>query len=122
LAGRLRPVFRGVYAVGHAALRREGWWMAALLACGEGSALGYGSASALWNLRARPILPLEVIVPGERGRKQAHYHSSKRARRRDHRRDRQLTALNWRPVRFTFDDIAFEPAGVARELAALLRS
>jgi len=39
-AGRLRLVFRGVYAVGHVALRREGWWMSvcscrwcAVLAC-----------------------------------------------------------------------------------------
>ena len=34
--GRLCAVHRGVYAVGHAALSREGRWMAAVLACGDG--------------------------------------------------------------------------------------
>lgn len=33
--GRLRRLYRGVYAVGHVALSREGWWKAALLACGD---------------------------------------------------------------------------------------
>jgi threonine/homoserine/homoserine lactone efflux protein len=45
-AGRLRPVFRGVYAVGHVALRREGWWLAALLACGNGAALSHRNRGA----------------------------------------------------------------------------
>jgi hypothetical protein len=35
-AGRLHPVHRGVYAVGHRVLTREGRWMAAVLACGTG--------------------------------------------------------------------------------------
>jgi len=50
------------------------------------------------------------------------YHSSRRARRRDNRRDRELTARGWRPVRFTYEEIAFEPTEVARELAGLLLS
>ena len=48
------------------------------------------------------------------------YHSSREAKRRDNRRDRQLTALGWRPVRFTYEEIAFEPADVANELGGLL--
>jgi very-short-patch-repair endonuclease len=48
------------------------------------------------------------------------YHSSRQGKRRDNRRDRQLTALGWRPVRFTYEEIAFEPAEVAKELAGLL--
>lgn len=68
-AGRLRPVFRGVYAVGHLALRREGWWMAALLACGEGAALSHGTAAALWDLRAGPTLPVHVVTGRAAGRK-----------------------------------------------------
>jgi very-short-patch-repair endonuclease len=40
--------------------------------------------------------------------------------RRDRQRDRALTALNWRPVRFTFEDVAFEPDHVANELTTLL--
>jgi very-short-patch-repair endonuclease len=49
------------------------------------------------------------------------YHSTRQARRRDNRRDRQLTALGWRPARFAYAEIAFEPAEVADELAELLR-
>jgi very-short-patch-repair endonuclease len=48
------------------------------------------------------------------------YHSSRGAKQRDHRRDRALTALGWRPVRFTYEDVAFEPAGVVQDLKRLL--
>jgi hypothetical protein len=34
--GRLRRVHRGVYAVGGAVLPREGRWLAAVMACGDG--------------------------------------------------------------------------------------
>lgn len=255
-AKRLRPLFRGVYAVGHMALKREGWWMAALLACGEGAALSHLSAAAAWDFRRAEILPVELIVPGDGGRKHdsliAHrmrlhpddtlvrdglrlttpartivdcasaltgrplrelveraqdlrrfdsdqvlatlervprrrgcrqltdlllliqpdsdgarshlerlflslvrnarlprpavneiiagrrrdfvwrdarlvvdvdgyrWHSSRKAKRRDHRRDRELTALGWRPARFTYEDVAFEPEEVAPEVARLL--
>jgi very-short-patch-repair endonuclease len=50
------------------------------------------------------------------------YHSSREQMRRDRRRDRQLTALNWRPVRFTFEEVVFEPETVRAELTTLLRS
>jgi very-short-patch-repair endonuclease len=255
-AGRLRPVFRGVYAVGHLALRREGWWMAALLACGEGAALSHRTAAMVWGLQTGPTLPIDVATSTDHGRKhrqitthrmllapldallrdnlrlttpsrtivdlatrlkgralrdaveraqdlrrfdpddirdtlaraprrpgtrrledlitvmapdkdnaRSHlermflaltrkarlpkpasnleiagrsrdfawpdqrlvvetdgyrYHSSRQAKRRDNRRDRQLTALGWRPVRFTYEEIAFEPAEVAKELVGLL--
>jgi very-short-patch-repair endonuclease len=46
---------------------------------------------------------------------------ARQARRRDNRRDRQLTALGWRPVRFTYEEIAFEAGEVAGELGELLR-
>ena len=256
-AGRLRVVFRGVYAVGHVALRREGWWMAALLACGSGATLSHRSAATLWRLRIDPVLPIDITTSTSRGRKHARitthrtrvdtldalviddlrvttpsrtivdlaailsgralreaveraqdlrrfdpadiqatlnrsprragarrladliallqpdkdnarshlerlflaltrkaglprpepnhliggrrrdfawpdqrlvvetdgyrYHSTRQARRRDNRRDRQLTALGWRPARFAYAEIAFEPAEVADELAELLR-
>jgi very-short-patch-repair endonuclease len=256
-AGRLRPVFRGVYAVGHVALRREAWWMAALLACGPGAALSHRTAATLWGLRTDAPLPVDVTTSTAHGRKHARitthrkrlhpvdaliidglrvtspsrtlvdlaatlsgralrelveraqdlrrfdphdieatmarsgrrpgarrladlvalmspdadnarshlerlflplvrrarlprpvvnheiagrqrdfvwvderlvietdgyrYHSSRQARRRDNRRDRELTSRGWRPARFTHEEIAFEPAEVARELAALLR-
>jgi very-short-patch-repair endonuclease len=256
-SGRLRPVFRGVYAVGHVALRREGWWMAALLACGPDAVLSHRTAGMTWGLLAGPPIPIDVTTCAAKGRKhhdiathrtrldpfdalviddlrvttpsraivdlattlsgralrelveRAHdlrrfdpedlmatlaragrrprtrrledlltlmapdedrarshlerlflaltrkariprpalnheiggrsrdfawcehrlvvetdgyrYHSSRAARRRDNRRDGHLTALGWRPVRFTYEEITFEPAEVAKELKGLLR-
>jgi very-short-patch-repair endonuclease len=252
-AGRLRPLLRGVFAVGHTALAREGWWMAALLACGDGAALSHHAAGAVWSFWHGPVLPVHVTVTGASGRalrnivahrsrltdaevmrvnnlrvttpartivdlaatltpramretieraqdlKRFHrdeiataatgrpgtkrlrelialmdpdkdnarsylerlllavvrrarlprpevnlpiadarrdfvwpdhrlvvevdgyaYHSSREDLRRDRRRDRQLTALGWRPARFTYEEVAFEPDLVARDLAALL--
>ena len=68
-AGRWRLVFRGVYAVGHLALRREGWWMAALLACGEGAALSHRTAAMVWGLQTGPTLPIDVTTSTDHGRK-----------------------------------------------------
>jgi hypothetical protein len=48
--GLLVRVHRGVYAVGHRQLRREGWWMAAVLAAGEGAALSHRDAAALHGI------------------------------------------------------------------------
>jgi very-short-patch-repair endonuclease len=255
-AGRLAPLFRGVYAVGHTAISREGWWMAALLVCGDSAALSHRSAAALWRFAGGPVRPIELIVAGNRGRTQpglrthrmrlhpdeavrfdglrvttpartiadlaprldpralrrlieraqdlrrfetaairthlsrhprrpgrrllrdlidlhqpdaegarSHlerlflkairrarlpkpevnvqiagaerdfvwpeqrlvvevdgyaYHSSRAAKQRDHRRDRALTSLGWRPVRFTYEDVTFDPDKVGRETAKLL--
>lgn len=51
-ARRLRALHRGVYAVGHRALKPEGVWMAAVLAAGEGAVLSHWSAASLWRLRS----------------------------------------------------------------------
>src|SRR4051794_16801259 len=58
---RLHPLHRGVYAVGRAELTQKGKWMAALLACGDGAALSYDSAAALWRL-TKPTEPIHVSV------------------------------------------------------------
>ncbi len=50
--GILLPLHRGVYAVGHRPASSNGWWLAAVLACGTGAVLGGRSAAALWVLRA----------------------------------------------------------------------
>ena len=47
---RLLTVHRGVYAVGHLSLTRNGRFMAAVLACGEGAALSHFSAAVLWGM------------------------------------------------------------------------
>lgn len=65
-AGRLHVVQRGVYAVGHRVLTREGQWMAAVLAAGPQAALSHRSAAALWMLCSST--KLEVTVPSGRTR------------------------------------------------------
>lgn len=59
-AGNLLPIHVGVYAVGHEALTARGRWMAAVLACGSGSALSHRSAAALWGI-APPTIPIELV-------------------------------------------------------------
>jgi hypothetical protein len=61
--GRLHPMTAGVYAVGRPKLTREGRWMAAVLACGEGAALSHRSAAALWGIGAeRPGGRIEISI------------------------------------------------------------
>jgi very-short-patch-repair endonuclease len=50
--GRLHVVYRGVYAVGHVALRVEGRFVATVLASGPGAVLSHRSAAAHWGLLA----------------------------------------------------------------------
>jgi very-short-patch-repair endonuclease len=66
--GRLQRMHQGVFAVGHRALRREGWWMAAVLACGESAVLSHRPAGALQDLCAPPSGLIDVTVPGRIGR------------------------------------------------------
>src|SRR3954452_9816495 len=64
--GRLWRKYRGVYAYGQPHLSREGEWMAAILAGGDGAALaGMCSAAMLKITKWRPT-EIEVIVPGNR--------------------------------------------------------
>jgi hypothetical protein len=61
-AGRLHPIHRGVYAVGHRVVSREGEWLAAVLAGGAAAVLSHESAAALWDLRAMKGREIDVIV------------------------------------------------------------
>jgi hypothetical protein len=58
-AGLLIPLYRGVFALGHRRISRHGEWMAAVLACGPGAVLSYGSAAHLWGIRGS-YGPIEV--------------------------------------------------------------
>jgi hypothetical protein len=49
-AGRLHPIHRGVYAVGHRIIPARGRWMAAVLAGGPGAVLSHRSAGSLWGM------------------------------------------------------------------------
>jgi putative AbiEi antitoxin of type IV toxin-antitoxin system/uncharacterized protein DUF559 len=62
--GRLHRLHRGVYAVGHRCLTREGRWMGAVLAAGPGAVLSHRSAAALWGIRPSEVL--EVTIPVHR--------------------------------------------------------
>jgi predicted transcriptional regulator of viral defense system len=63
-AGRLHRVFHAVYSiVPPALLARDGWWMAAVLACGPGAVLSHRSAGALHALRPFNGTKIDVTVP-----------------------------------------------------------
>jgi len=64
--GRLVPLHRGVYAVGHRRLTAEGVWLAAVLACGEGAVLSHRDAAALHGLGRWNRGPIEISAPSER--------------------------------------------------------
>jgi predicted transcriptional regulator of viral defense system len=68
-AGRLHPIHRGVYAVGHRVLTREGRWMAAVLACGDGAVLSHASAAHLLGLLRGSGARIHVTSPTRAGRK-----------------------------------------------------
>jgi hypothetical protein len=66
--GRLHPIHRGVYAVGHPHLSQEGRFLAAVKACGPRAALSHFSAAFHWGL----LEPIErfpdVTAPSARPR------------------------------------------------------
>lgn len=66
-SGRLLPLHPGVYAVGHARLRREGHWLAAVLAVGPGAALSHRDAAGLHDLRAANHARIDVSTAGKAG-------------------------------------------------------
>ena len=61
--GRLLPLHRGVYAVGHRRLTRHAVWMAGVLAGGEGARLRGRSAGALWRVLERDGRDVEIQAP-----------------------------------------------------------
>jgi Protein of unknown function (DUF559)/Transcriptional regulator, AbiEi antitoxin len=67
LSGRLHRLYRGVYAVGHTILTREGRYLAAVMACGDGAALSYRSAAEHWGIRPTAAGRFDVTVPRTSG-------------------------------------------------------
>lgn len=63
--GRLHPVGKGVYAVGHRRVSREGRWLAAVLSSGPGAVLSHRSAAALWGIRDPASGPVDVTLPNK---------------------------------------------------------
>jgi hypothetical protein len=64
--GRLRRIHRGVYAIGGAALPREGRNLAAVLACGDRAVLSHVSAAVHWGLLSYDPPRPEVTAPASR--------------------------------------------------------
>jgi len=66
--GRLHPLHRASYAVGHGNPTREGWMLAAVMACGANALLSHLSAAALpniirWEDRYPDVLVLSESAP-----------------------------------------------------------
>jgi hypothetical protein len=116
-SGRLRPLHRGVYAFGHAHLRAEGRWTAAVLACGPGAALSHRSAAALHDLLPYASATIHVTTDVTRRRQRGiHPH---RARSLD---ARDTTTVNGIPTttvaRTALDLAATEPTHRVERLLA----
>lgn len=65
---RLHRIHAGIYAVGQPKLTREGRYLAAVRACGDGAVLSHKSAAALLGLLPVPSGAIDVTVPHGSGR------------------------------------------------------
>jgi hypothetical protein len=66
---RIFTIWPGVYRVGPMPLTRAGWFMAAVLACGEGALLTRESAAIVWGIRKTSKIdprPIHISVPAVR--------------------------------------------------------
>ena len=72
--GHLHRLYRGVYAVGHPNLTREGRFLAAVLACGPGAVLSHYSAAALHELVRWDGRPFDVSAPTKRAHPRVNCH------------------------------------------------
>jgi hypothetical protein len=82
-SGRLHRIHRGVYAVGHPHLSREGQWMAAVLAAGDGSGLSRLTAAVHLNAWRRAITGIDVIGPRRRTLRGVRVHTCRNLDPRD---------------------------------------
>ena len=71
---RLFVLHRGVYAVGHRQLTREGRWLGAVLAAGRGAVASHRMAAALWGFWRSDRL--EVTAPAYLARPGVQIHTS----------------------------------------------
>jgi very-short-patch-repair endonuclease len=67
--GRLFPVFRGTFGLGHRPTGREARLLAAVLACGDEAVISHGTAAALIGLWDRPPQSIDITARAGRGRK-----------------------------------------------------
>ncbi|WP_121254019.1 type IV toxin-antitoxin system AbiEi family antitoxin domain-containing protein [Solirubrobacter pauli] len=67
-SGRLFPLYRGVYATGHANLPFDAWCFAAVRACGPESALSHYAATVLWGMLEPTGRYPDVVAPSVKRR------------------------------------------------------
>jgi hypothetical protein len=65
-AGRLHPIHRGVYGVGHPNLPLEGRFLAATKACGPHAVVSHFSAAVLWGIFTWEERLIEITAPTPR--------------------------------------------------------
>jgi hypothetical protein len=65
-----------VYAVGHPNVCVEGWWLAAVKACGDRAVLSHFSAACLWGLLRWDGRRVDVTAPGKHVRETIRAHRS----------------------------------------------
>jgi len=92
--GRLHRVHRGVYAVGHAALSREGRWRAAVFACGASAALSHLSVAEFWNVSRWRTSVISVVTASKHAPAGVDVHHSKHL-------DPELDMLVWNGIPVT---------------------
>jgi very-short-patch-repair endonuclease len=83
LAGRLHPIFPGVYAVGHRRLTWRGRYAAAVLACGPDAVLSHVSAAILHGILRYRSGAIHVTTPatGRAKRRAIKLHEARQAAR-----------------------------------------
>lgn len=74
--GRLVPLHRGVYTVGHRVLSQRRRWMAAVLAAGREAVLSHHAAATLWHIRQSARHAIDVTAPRSRQRPGLRIHAS----------------------------------------------
>ncbi len=67
--GRIRPVLRTVFVLGHGGVAPRARLRTAVLACGPGTVTSHRSAAWLLGLREASPVVVDVICPGQAGRK-----------------------------------------------------
>jgi predicted transcriptional regulator of viral defense system len=93
--GRLHRIHHGVYSlVPRELLKREGLYMAAVLACGDGAVLSHRSAARLHELRNYGYTRIEVTVP----KRSARTHAGVAVHRSTTLTDADLTVVENIPV------------------------
>ena len=93
--GRMHPLYRGVYAVGHRGLGVDGRRWAAVLALGDEAYLSHHSAADAFGFRRSGSGLIHVSVRGRGGRKR---HSGIRVHRPHLLPDDEVTTLRGLPI------------------------